>query len=163
MFRHTGSAGETAKRPATRMEVRQAPCVSPCPLWLKVCLTVLGMVTLVSCSRGTDAQPKEFDQISSQIKTAPPEAAPPVVKGLFDRTRNGNAGFLLAWNGCAAKGVRSNIITNQKRAARSRDPRQRTTRAHRCQTRLPVHARGHRLRPALHGQRESQETRALHP
>ena len=80
MFRHTGSAEETAKRPATRMEVRQAPCVSPCPLWLKVCLTVLGMVTLVSCSRGTDAQPKEFDQISSQIKTAPPapsEAAPP--------------------------------------------------------------------------------------
>jgi Zn-dependent M28 family amino/carboxypeptidase len=38
------------------------------------------MVTLVSCSRGTDAQPKPFDQISSQIKTAPPappEAAPP--------------------------------------------------------------------------------------
>ena len=63
------------------MEVRQTfPCVSPCPLWLKVCLTVLGLVTLVSCSRGTDAQPKEFDQISSQIKTATPalpEAAPP--------------------------------------------------------------------------------------
>src|ERR1019366_5869309 len=73
MSRHTGSAGETAKRPAIRMEVRQAfPCASPCPLWLKVCLTVLGMVTLVSCSRGTDAQPKEFDQISSQIKTSPP-------------------------------------------------------------------------------------------
>jgi len=38
------------------------------------------MVTLVSCLRGTDAQPKPFDQISSQIKTAPPappEAAPP--------------------------------------------------------------------------------------
>ena len=63
------------------MEVRRAlRCVSPCPLWLKVCLTVLGMVTLVSCLRGTDAQPKPFDQISSQIKTAPPappEAAPP--------------------------------------------------------------------------------------
>src|SRR5208283_210444 len=61
---------------ATKMEVRRAlRCVSPSPLWLKVCLTVLGMVTLVSCSRGTDAQPKPFDQISSQIKTAPP--APP--------------------------------------------------------------------------------------
>jgi Zn-dependent M28 family amino/carboxypeptidase len=38
------------------------------------------MVTLVSCSRGTDAQPKELDQIPSQIKTvpsSPPAAAAP--------------------------------------------------------------------------------------
>jgi Zn-dependent M28 family amino/carboxypeptidase len=38
------------------------------------------MLTLVACSRGTDAQPKEVDQAASQIKTtpsAPPEALPP--------------------------------------------------------------------------------------
>jgi glutaminyl-peptide cyclotransferase len=43
-------------------------------------LCLLGMFTLVSCSRVTDAQPKEFDQLPSQIKTAPPpppEAAAP--------------------------------------------------------------------------------------
>jgi len=38
-------------------------------------LCLLGILTLVSCSRGTDAQPKEFDQVESQIKTTPP--APP--------------------------------------------------------------------------------------
>jgi len=38
------------------------------------------MFTLVSCSHATDAQPKEFDQVPSQTKTAPrtpPEAAAP--------------------------------------------------------------------------------------
>ncbi len=41
--------------------------------------------------------------------------------------------------------------------------RQRPAPAHRCQTRLRIHPRSHRLWPALHGQRESQETGALHP
>lgn len=43
-------------------------------------LSLFGLITiLASCSRGTNAQPKEFDQVTSQIKTAPPappEAAP---------------------------------------------------------------------------------------
>ena len=60
------------RRPATRMEVRKAsPRVSLCPLWLKEFLYLLGMVTLVACSRGTDAQPKLLLNGSSQIKTAP--------------------------------------------------------------------------------------------
>ena len=40
---------------------------------------LLVIVTLISCSRGTNAQPKEFDSVPSQIKTTPstpPEAAP---------------------------------------------------------------------------------------
>ena len=43
-------------------------------------LYLLGIVTLVSCSRGTDAQPKEFDSAPTEIKTTsspPPEAVPP--------------------------------------------------------------------------------------
>jgi glutaminyl-peptide cyclotransferase len=43
-------------------------------------LCLLGTFTFVSCSHATDAQPKEFDQVPSQIKTAPtapPEAAVP--------------------------------------------------------------------------------------
>ena len=51
-----------------------------CPWWLVGLLCLLGMFALVSCSHATDAQPKEFDQVPSQIKTAPtapPEAAVP--------------------------------------------------------------------------------------
>ncbi|MFZ0798555.1 MAG: M28 family peptidase [Terriglobales bacterium] len=69
------------KRTAMRMEVRKIfPCVPLRSLWLKGLLYLLGMVTLVSCSRGTDAQPKELDQLPSQIKTAPstPPDAPPI-------------------------------------------------------------------------------------
>jgi peptidase M28-like protein len=64
------------KRPAIKKEICQA--FPPVPLWSKVCLTILGMVALVACSRGTDAQPKALFQVPSQIKTSPslpPEAA----------------------------------------------------------------------------------------
>lgn len=42
-------------------------------------LYLLAIVTLVSCSRGTNAQPNEFDSAPSEIKTtpAPPQAAAP--------------------------------------------------------------------------------------
>jgi glutaminyl-peptide cyclotransferase len=44
-----------------------------------VLLSLFGLITILSaCSRGTDAQPKELDQVPSQIKTTypgPPEAA----------------------------------------------------------------------------------------
>jgi glutaminyl-peptide cyclotransferase len=36
----------------------------------KLCLILLGMVAFASCSRGTDAQPKGFDPIDSQIRIA---------------------------------------------------------------------------------------------
>lgn len=45
------------------------------PQWLRVCVTMLGAVALVSCARGTDAQPTV--EVPSQIKTTPsppPEA-----------------------------------------------------------------------------------------
>src|SRR5712692_497955 len=48
------------------------------PWWLMVLLYVFGILTLVSCSRGTDTQPKAF--FSPQVKTttpALPEAAVP--------------------------------------------------------------------------------------
>src|SRR6202158_4695146 len=51
-----------------------------CPWWFVGLLCLLGMFTLVSCSHATDAQPKEFDPVPSQIKIAPrasPEAAAP--------------------------------------------------------------------------------------
>ncbi|MFY9845501.1 MAG: M28 family peptidase [Terriglobales bacterium] len=60
------------RRPAAEFEVCKAlPRVPPCSLWFKGFLYLLGMLTLVSCSRGTDAQVKGMVQISSQIKTAP--------------------------------------------------------------------------------------------
>jgi len=70
------------KKRATNIEICQAfPCVPRCPLWLKGLLYLLGIVTLVSCSRGTNAQPKETDSIQAEALTrtvppAPPEAPP---------------------------------------------------------------------------------------
>src|SRR3979411_1827660 len=51
-----------------------------CPWWLVGLLCLLGMFTLVSCSHGTDAHPKELAPGPSQTQikiapTAPPEAA----------------------------------------------------------------------------------------
>src|SRR5208282_629759 len=67
MLIHRRFAGETLNRTATKTEEHQAvPCVSPCSPWLKVCLAVLGMVTLVSCSRGTVTI-----VVPSQLKTTP--------------------------------------------------------------------------------------------
>lgn len=66
------------KRPATKKELCQAfPCA---PLRLKVGLTMLGMVALVACSHGSDAQPTVV--IPQQVETrttppVPPEAAAP--------------------------------------------------------------------------------------
>ncbi len=61
------------KRSATTMEVRPAsPCAPLRPLCLKGLLYLLVLVTLASCSRGTDAQPKALIYKPSQIKTTPP-------------------------------------------------------------------------------------------
>ena len=70
------------KKRATNIEICEAfPCAPLCPLWLKGLLYLLGIVTLVSCSRGTNAQPKETDSIQAEALTrtvppAPPEAPP---------------------------------------------------------------------------------------
>jgi glutaminyl-peptide cyclotransferase len=65
------------RKSATKMGVRKAFSYVPlCPLSLKGLLYLFAMVTLVSCSRGTAAQPKEFDHVPSQIKTAPSHAKP---------------------------------------------------------------------------------------
>ena len=86
--------------------------------------------------------------------------------GLFCLLANSHACFLLARNGCPAKSLarvkQPQTRTDAPTPARSRRFRQRPAPAHRFQTRLPVHPRSHRLWPALHGQRESQETRTLH-
>src|SRR5208282_2828760 len=69
-------AGETLKRTATKTEGYQA--VLPSFRWAVVLASLFGLVTLSACSRGTDAQPKELDQVPSQMKTAlppPPEAS----------------------------------------------------------------------------------------
>src|SRR5208337_1777473 len=78
-----------------------------------------------------------------------------VVNGVALSARNNRACFLLKWNGCAAKSFVSVTIFSANcpaRSARSRHPRQCPAPAYRCQTRLPVHPRSHRLRAALHGQ-----------
>jgi glutaminyl-peptide cyclotransferase len=65
------------RRSATRLEAGKGfPGVLRCSLWLVVLLYLLGTVTLVSCSHGTNAQPTVV--VPSEIRTAPagpPEAA----------------------------------------------------------------------------------------
>ena len=64
----------------TKENVAKDPRELSCPLWLMVLLYLLGTVTLVSCTRGTDAQPKVSFAPQALTRTtppAPPEAAPP--------------------------------------------------------------------------------------
>ena len=64
----------------TKVKNRNAfPCATQCALWLRFCLTLLGMFALVSCSSGTNAQPKvspEPQPLARTTAAAPPEAAP---------------------------------------------------------------------------------------
>ncbi len=65
--------GKTLKRSVTTQEVSQAfPCAPLCPPWLKGLLYLLGLATLVSCSSGTNAQPKALVIKPSEIRTTPP-------------------------------------------------------------------------------------------
>jgi len=76
MLRHKGLEGKTLKRPATRMEERQAfLCAPQRSVWSIGLLFLCGMVTLVSCTRGTDAQPTAVTPPQVETRTAPP--APP--------------------------------------------------------------------------------------
>ena len=73
MLRQRNFAGRTVKNPATTMGVSPAsPCVPLCPLWLKGLLYLLATVTLVSCSSGTNAQPRALVIKPSEIRTTPP-------------------------------------------------------------------------------------------
>ena len=70
MLTHKGFAGETPKRTAIKTQVRRAVLRSR--RWQVVLLSLFGLVAILSaCSRGTDAGPKAFFQVASQIKTAP--------------------------------------------------------------------------------------------
>ena len=73
--------GKTMKRPETEMEVLKTfPCVSPCRLWLKICLQLLvavALATAAACTKGTNATASAAPQSESPATTpAPPEAAP---------------------------------------------------------------------------------------
>jgi len=55
---------------------------------------LLGIATLISCSRGTDAQPKQVDQVSSQLKAAvPPLVAGALVLAEMLRIAHGGAAY----------------------------------------------------------------------
>jgi hypothetical protein len=70
------------KKPTTNAEFRQAfPCVSLCPLWLRIC-TALSLAVAVAntaaCAKGTSAGATSAAPKSESIKSAsaPPEPAP---------------------------------------------------------------------------------------
>src|SRR6202521_5298140 len=74
--------GKTMKRPETEMEVLKTfPCVSPCRLWLKICLQLLvavALATAAACTKGTNATASAAQKSESPATTpALPEAAAP--------------------------------------------------------------------------------------
>ena len=144
-----------------------AAIITPTPDILNMCIFAAPMVALYVLSiaiawlvhpkqrrkraekksyhRDTENHREKHENIRNQNGSAPnlplSFPVPPVVKGLSDRTRNGNAGFVLAWNGCAAKGVRSKYHHKSKprpqRPPKPRPPKPRPPTTPHSRTSMP--------------------------